>query len=391
MTTPPGETAVAWVSIQTPVGRGAVAVITVAGPGAVAAVDAEFRAASGQSLEMQPVDRICFGKFAGEEVVVCRVGTSTVEIHGHGGQYAPRRIVDRLAAAGCQVQTWQQWFDREAPTLIASEAMRALAVARTAPTAAILLDQYHGALTEAVQHAAALLGEGELSSGRRAIELLRERYRLGRRLTESFRIVIAGSPNVGKSSLINALLGYRRAIVADLAGTTRDVVAAEAAIGGWPVRLIDAAGLRTTADPLEAAGVELAGEQLARADVVLWVVDATELPAASVEAADRHAHTQQSGWSLSGETPVLTVINKIDRRPDAQWPATERVVSVSALKGRGIDCLADRLANLVVPDDVPPGTAVPFTARHDALLTEAQAALSHEDVARAVKILRRLD
>lgn len=390
MTNFPRQSDVDRVSIQTPVGRGAVAVIAVAGPGAVAAVGADFRAASRRPLGSQPIGRICFGQFAGEEVVVCRVGPSALEIHCHGGQYAPRRIVERLTAGGCQVEPWQTWFDLEGQTTIASEALRALAVTRTAATAAILLDQYNGALAEGVQQAAGLLAAGDWLPGRGEIELLRSRYSVGRRLTESFRVVIAGLPNVGKSSLINALLGYRRAIVADLAGTTRDVVAAEAAIAGWPIQLIDAAGLRTTIDPLEAAGVELAGEQLARADVVLWVVDATELPAASVEAADRHAREQQRGWSLGAETPVLTVINKIDRRLDDEWPATERVVSVSALEGLGVDCLADRLASLVVAEDVPAGTAVPFTARHDGLLAEAQAALARQDVALAIDALNRL-
>ena len=98
---------------------------------------------------------------------------------------------------------------------------------------------------------------------------------LGRRLTAPWRVVVAGPPNVGKSSLVNALAGYQRSIVAPTPGTTRDVVTTRLAIDGWPVELADTAGVREATDALETQGVRLAREATAAADLCLWVLDAS--------------------------------------------------------------------------------------------------------------------
>ncbi len=99
---------------------------------------------------------------------------------------------------------------------------------------------------------------------------------LGLHLTKPWQIVIAGPPNVGKSSLLNAFVGYQRAIVFDQPGTTRDVVTAATAIDGWPVQVSDTAGLRSSADPLETAGADSAAQQARAADCLLLVFDASQ-------------------------------------------------------------------------------------------------------------------
>ena len=107
-----------------------------------------------------------------------------------------------------------------------------------------------------------------------SIEMLQFRD-LGLHLTTPWRVVLAGAPNVGKSSLMNAIAGYQRAIVSPTPGTTRDVVTVTTAIDGWPVQLADTAGLRETQDELESAGVALADAAIGEADLVIVVSDAS--------------------------------------------------------------------------------------------------------------------
>src|SRR6185369_14624432 len=127
-----------------------------------------------------------------------------------------------------------------------------LAHAPTLRTASILLDQLHGAFERGVTRILDLLA----TNPEAAREPLRELARyapIGRHLVEPWKVVVAGAPNVGKSSLVNALAGFQRAVVSDIAGTTRDVVSVPVAFDGWPVELTDTAGLRE-AEGLEAAG-----------------------------------------------------------------------------------------------------------------------------------------
>ena len=170
----------------------------------------------------------------------------------------------------------------------------ALADAVTARTAAILLDQLNGALAAACRAAIAAISASDWPRATELVGQLLDHRDLGLHLTTPWRVVLAGPPNVGKSSLINALAGYERAIVSPVPGTTRDVVTLTTAIDGWPVELADTAGLRATDDELESAGVRLAEAALASADLVIVVRDATSqdagwwtVPATRIAAADR--------------------------------------------------------------------------------------------------------
>ena len=138
----------------------------------------------------------------------------------------------------------------------------------------MLLDQYHGALAAAIRATLAAAASGDWQTASATIDALLAHRGVGEHLTTPWRVVLAGPPNVGKSSLKNALVGYQRAIVCDLPGTTRDVVATTTAIDGWPIQLADTAGLRDAADELEAAGVARAARALAAADLVVLVDEA---------------------------------------------------------------------------------------------------------------------
>ena len=238
----------------TPLGRGAVATVLVAGPRAIDCTAALFSPRSGRALQFDDPGAIrfgCWGESPGEEVVVAALGPALVEVHCHGGTAAPQAVLDSLAALGCEQLDWQAWLEATDTELVRAEAWTALAAARTERTAAILLDQYQGAIELACGEIAARLAAGDSTSAGALLAELLDRARIGRHLTEPFSVVLAGLPNVGKSSLINALVGYQRAIVHDAPGTTRDIVTAPASFAGWPVELADTAGLRRTGDALK--------------------------------------------------------------------------------------------------------------------------------------------
>jgi tRNA modification GTPase len=210
---------------------------------------------------------------------------------------------------------------------------------------------------------------------------------LGLHLTRPWRVVLAGAPNVGKSSLINRLAGYERAIVSPHPGTTRDVVTMTTAIAGWPVELADTAGLRETADALESAGVALAAGAAEAADLVVVVADAREI---AVEA------TASGVESILGpvarQARILRVYNKVDLLQPAvrQWPAPTGGIATSAVTGEGLAALMETIARTLVPVVPAAGQAVPFTQEQAARLETAQIAVVRREALAAEVALRGL-
>ena len=147
--------------------------------------------------------------------------------------------------------------------------------APTLRTASILLDQLNGAFATEVRRILALLETDGLAAEEPLRRLCRFGYTVGWHLVKPWKVVIAGPPNVGKSSLVNTLAGYQRSVVSEVAGTTRDAVSVRTAFDGWPVELIDTAGLRD-AQGLEAEGIERGLRAQAEADLLLWVLDLSE-------------------------------------------------------------------------------------------------------------------
>jgi tRNA modification GTPase len=168
----------------------------------------------------------------------------------------------------------------------------------------------------------------------------------GRMVREGVQVVIAGRPNVGKSSLLNALLQEERALVTPVPGTTRDTIEERIAVRGIPVRLVDTAGIRAHQDPVEALGIERARQKLEDADLALFVVDGS----AALSEADRALYRTIAG------KPHLVVLNKRDLAPAAQIEfllgefAGQRVVVVSAQRQQGLDALQDAIYQMIVGD-----------------------------------------
>lgn len=373
-------------TLLTPRGRGAVAVVRVWGPGATTNVGRMFAPAAGGSLEAFALERIVFGRWhgtadptshAGEELVVCRRAAEDIEIHCHGGSAASTAILGALEAAGCVIIPWSEWSAERATDLIQHEASSQLAEARTSRTAGILLDQHAGALRRAVDAAITALLRGDVSEARRIVDALSSRSSLGKHLVTPFQVVLAGRPNVGKSSLINALVGYERSIVFDRPGTTRDVVTAAAVFAGWPVELSDTAGLRTSTDLLERAGMNAARRRLADADTIVLVFDAAD------------AWTQDDDTLCRENPQAIVVHNKIDRAP---VPLTDRPtgLALSATTGQGLEELIALVTERLVPQAPQPGDAVPFTERHVTRLSAVAEALAAGNVEHARTMLERV-
>jgi tRNA modification GTPase len=219
--------------------------------------------------------------------------------------------------------------------------------------------------------------DGHWQKAAESLGALLEFREVGQYLTTPWRVVLAGPPNVGKSSLINALAGYQRAIVSHVPGTTRDVVTIATAIDGWPVELADTAGLRAGGDELEAAGMALADEAVARADLVLVVHDARESSASLGETHLRGRH--------------LHVRNKIDLLPHPRIVASESdAVLTSAVTGEGIAALVAAIGRALVPHAPAAGAAVPFTPEQIAALEAARAAIQRQDAAGGAAALQAL-
>ena len=343
----------------TPAGRGAVASIRLAGPQSGEIAQRLFQGISGgAALAELPSDRMVLGRWqlageACEEVVLRRIDPVTIEIHCHGGEASVASVLDSLRAAGAKIESAS-----ELPAASVDLELRlALADARTERTAAILLDQLHGAFNREMDKIARDLEEpANRPSAIARLRQLRDLIPFGRHLTIPWQVVLAGLPNVGKSSLINALVGYRRAIVHATPGTTRDVVSSVTAFEGWPVELSDTAGQRTSQDPIESAGVEQARRRAAHADLVVLVVDGSAPPTPD-EAALRATWAGALVVANKGDLPAGRALDGVDLR-------------VSAVTGEGMTELVAVIARRLAPAVPPPGAAVPVIASHGRQIAE---------------------
>jgi tRNA modification GTPase len=368
------------VACLTPPATGAIATLALRGPAAWDITSGLFQSLSrnGKPLPDVPeVGRVWYGRLGtdmADEVVLGVKATHPhpwVEVHCHGGQQVVRLLLDALAERGARVTSWQEFERLITDDPLQSLAASALAEARTMRTAAILLDQYHGAFRKSLTAAVEALERGDAARGSAVIGSLMKYADVGRHLTRPWTVALAGAPNVGKSSLLNALAGYQRSIVAPTPGTTRDVVTALVALDGWPVELADTAGVRDQAGDLEGQGIGRARDAAARADLCLWVLDAGAEPV----------------WPDVPAERVLLVVNKVDLPPAWDGHQAAAAVCASARTGTGIPELCDAIARRLVPQAPSPGEAVPFTPELCDGIGEASAHLSVGRTAEARRAL----
>ncbi|HLW64325.1 MAG TPA: GTPase, partial [Gemmataceae bacterium] len=340
------------ISCLTPAGTGAIATLALRGPGAWLLLRELLQPASNRPLtdSCPEAGIVIFGRLgqelADEVIVAVAQATSEpwLEIHCHGGLQVVNWLIELFVARGA---VWCEWPEllRITEKRLESLASEYLVRAATLRTAAILLDQHQGAMRRALEQIRQYLQAEDTSAAAQAIRSILKFADLRRHLVASWKVVVAGPPNAGKSSLVNALAGFRRSIVTPMPGTTRDAVSTFLAVDGWPIELIDTAGIHGGATGLEREGIGLAREQIATCDLCLWLMDVTALPI-----------LPDAALSAIG-VPCLTVANKIDQ--PAAWPV-EDLCAVSALKSQGLTGLCQRLAQQLVPEAPAPGAAVPF-------------------------------
>jgi len=262
-------------------------------------------------------------------------GEDLGEISVHGSPAVVERLLRAACAAGARIARAGEFTERAFRAgkidLLRAEAIRDLIEARTPAAAAAGARRLAGALSESVGRIRDLLveasaglaaaidfsddvGQAVSPSVEAALETaiaelsrLWRSYETGRLLSEGCRVAIVGAPNVGKSTLFNAALGADRAIVTEIAGTTRDALEGFLDVGGIPVTLVDTAGLRETRDVVERIGVERALGEAERADAILYVFDASE--------GFREEDARSLAASAPAQTPRMLVANKADRRP----------------------------------------------------------------------------
>ena len=351
------------VALLTPWGRGALAVVGLAGPGACCLADRCFQPRGGRPLATRTDGSVCVGVWRaaddptspGEELVVVRHSAEQLEIHCHGGLAAPEAVLESLVACGAIRQDWQAWLRKQGGGEISREARNALSMAGGPQAARILCRQLSGCLDREIDRIAAL-PPGPAPTA--ACERLLRAARVGLRLTEPWRVVLAGPVNVGKSSLVNALAGHARSIVSSDPGTTRDLVTTRVVLGGWEIELVDSAGLRRreeAASDTEQAGIARAVAAASTADLVLRVESAEGGGATGGTAGDRE----------------LRVVTKADLAIPGWRPPID-ALATSAVAGWGIAELAAAIVTRLVPEarEDPDlfAAAVPFTTRQVELI-----------------------
>jgi tRNA modification GTPase len=387
-------------ALATPPGRAALALVRLSGRGAftvAARVVRGFRADRPRHATLatfvdaggEAIDRGLYTVFPGPGSYT---GEDMVELSCHGGQLAPARLLGALHAAGARPAAPGEFTRRAVLNgkldLVQAEAVGDLIEATAPAQARAALGQLEGGLSrrlaelrEAMLGAQALLSyeidfpgedDGPVPPARIAAELQavgeRIEHLLGTapsadRMRQGALLVLAGRPNTGKSSLLNALLGMERALVTEVPGTTRDAIEAVTDFLGWPVRLADTAGLWQSSDRIDRLGVEVSRRYLAAADLVLLCVEA-----------GRELGGDERG--ILAERPALLVRTKGDLHSDAGEVAG--AVTVSAVTGNGLEALRRAAAERVFGDRIALGDLEPTLTRerHRVALLRARDALA---------------
>jgi len=388
------------VAIATAPGRGAVGIVRVSGR----ALSGFVRALLGRDLQPREVHYLAFPDARGEAIdrglalwfpaPRSYTGEDVLELQAHGGPVVlqlllarclevARLTLPRLRAAQPGEFT-ERAFLNDKLDLAQAEAVADLIDASTetaARSAARSLSGEFSAHVHAVRDALVQLrmlveatldfpeeeidflrkadARGQLSNLQSQVAAVLRQAHQGALLREGITVVIAGQPNVGKSSLLNALAGAELAIVTPIAGTTRDTVRQTIQIEGMPLHVIDTAGLRDSGDVVERIGIERAWQQIERADAVLFLHDLTRRGEAGCAAADAALGRELAG-RLGRAVPLIDVWNKADAAVDAADGAPMQAVVLSALTGQGLQTLRERLLQVVGWQATPEGV---FMAR----------------------------
>ncbi|CCW34194.1 tRNA modification GTPase TrmE [Chthonomonas calidirosea] len=402
------------VAVATAIGESAIAVVRLSGPTALPIAQKVFRGKRKEDITLLPGYTVRFGRFVDPQDETIDQGLLTlfraphsytgedmVELSCHGGRAIVSRILETLTQHGARLaepgEFTQRAFLNGKLDLAQAEAVADLVKAKTERARRVALNQLEGRLSEVIHGLRSdIIGAlaavevtidysdevGELNYHELESRLapicqqaicLANTARFGRILREGMRVALIGPPNAGKSSLLNQLLQTERAIVTPIPGTTRDLIEESLSINGIPIVLTDTAGLRVTADPVERIGVDLTLKTAEHADLLLFIVDASDL--SSLDTLSPLPVMEHTG------RPTLFILNKKDlitnqaleqaaSQVRQRFPHCTDIISISALTGENIGLLRDKLLQLTTASADIEGVLI-TSARHSQAIQEA--------------------
>ncbi|RXK83169.1 tRNA uridine-5-carboxymethylaminomethyl(34) synthesis GTPase MnmE [Filimonas effusa] len=394
-------------ALATPQGTGAIGVIRVSGSQAISVLDGLFPS---KKLQEQPTHTLHVGFLKQGETVLDEVvlalfkaprsytGENVVEISCHGSHYVQQQILQCLVSQGVRIakpgEFTQRAFLNGKLDLVQAESVADLIASNTEASKKQALQNMRGGFSGIIKQlrdqllSFSALIELELDFSQEDVEFadrtqlfallekasvqvskLLQSFRLGNVIKNGVQVAIIGKPNAGKSTLLNTLLQEERAIVSDIAGTTRDTIEEILNINGVLFRLIDTAGIREhTSDVIETIGVEKSLAKMREADVVLYLYDVTQTTSVELEVMAMQLQEQQIQYLLVG--------NKADAATMA-LPAAANTIYISAKEGEGIAELQQKLFGMAVEDSIEKDQTIITNARHVEALQKIESSL-HE-------------
>ena len=394
---------------------GAIGVIRISGPEAISITAQHFRPIGGAPLTERKARTAVFGHLIAadgsmlDEVLVTLfraphsyTGEDSVEISCHGSSYILQQALRLLIDSGCRLaapgEYTQRAFLNGKMDLSQAEAVADLIASTSAATHRLALSQLRGGfskelatLRDKLLHLTSLMeleldfsdheelefaDRSELSQIadeiERVISRLAHSFNVGNAIKNGVPVAIIGETNVGKSTLLNALVGEERAIVSDIHGTTRDVIEDTINLRGITFRFIDTAGIRQTTDVVESIGIERTYQKMQQASIVLWMIDASVSSEANSE-----FNIQNS--ELISDKPLLLLFNKCDQVSPEERTALEQAYAhidapklfISAKEHLGLDALESHLVEAAALPDISQSDVIVTNARHYEALTHA--------------------
>lgn len=403
------------VALSTPNAPGAIGVIRLSGKEAIEIAASVF---DGKDLRKQKGQTLHFGNIVDDKELIDEVmlslfkaphsytGEDVIEISCHGSPYILARVIELLMDKGAQAAKEGEFSLRAYMNgkmdLAQAEAVADLIAAESKAAHQMAMHQMRGGFSEKIRslreeliHFASMIeleldfGEEDVTFAERddldalvkkilqMIRQLIDSFANGRVIKEGIPVVIVGEPNVGKSTLLNTLLQEDKAIVSEIAGTTRDSIEDVIRIGGMLFRFIDTAGIRQTEDVVESIGIKRAFEMMGKASLILLLVDARKIEDIGVKELEDQIR-EELGERFS-EKELITIINKKDLIPASslQLPASKdrNLIAISALEEEGIDELRTRLEDIAREKSRYANQSIVSNARHYQALKKAAESL----------------